>query len=535
MKRFGILINRKKLIPVFWFVLPVVIGLFLIYAINSPYFPSLSGKTGNGYSYGYSISADGRLIAFVSNDAHLPDGDNNKRSVYVFDNQTGAATLVSTNAAGEAADASSGSETALPAISADGSKVVFYSRASNLVPGIAGGLFEKDLKSGEVKLVDDMTMQAAPLDMPDTETAVSADGRFVIFTSSQGIFLHDGDADKTVRVDVDASGKALPGSFPGPTTPSISSDGRFVAFTAYTSSAGQQGVPQSEVYIKDMQTGKLQSESADDNWHSGLDGTVSAISADGNLLLYLVGGQIELKDLRNGKTVKIADAGEVPALSPNGRYVAYQIHSPGSNAPGSGKCEDTANCPNIYLYDTQVGSRRQVVAPASWSEIYHDPRRMAVDNDGTVVFTAAAGFAGIEPEKCVLGRDQGYSQPEQFDCTNVFRRDVSSGDLVMVSGTGGSTVIPVPEWHPPRYYNSAVMDSLSQAGQAQERFRASRGKYAQNMADLKDFGFSPPEDVRATITSASPVDYCISAAAREGGSTWYISNRSQSPTTSACE
>ena len=515
----GSLLSKRMLISFFWFVLPIATGLFLLYAINSPHFPLLSGNTGNGASWGDSISGDGSLITFVSNDVHLPNGENSRQNVYVYDNRTGAAILVSANSTGEAANGDSGSQASLPAISADGGHVVFYSRSSNLVSGIKSGLFEKNLKSGAVKLVADMAGQ----DPFSIEAAVSGDGNYVVFTSAQGVYVHDSAADKTVRADVDAAGKTLADPVKGyyRLRPSISADGRLVAFTVYTPAFQKNSQPRSDVYVKDMQTGLAVLESTDEKGQrSQLNGSDGTISADGSRLLYLLAGSIELKDLGSGKAVSVG-YGTAPSLSPDGRYVAYQTK------------DDSAGRPNIYLFDVQVRSNRQVVAPGGWDEPFPRMGPFAVSNNGVIVFTAATSFNGIKPEKCPFDRNHDSGGPLDIDCTNVYRRDVASGDLRMVSGTGGATVATVPEWHPPQYYNSSAQSNLAQAARAQESYRRANGRFAIEVADLKDFGFMPTEGVTIDISNATSSDYCMLARG-SGGSTWYLSKSRGSPTTSAC-
>src|SRR5438067_11090755 len=83
-----------------------------------------------------SISADGRFVAFDSRATNLVPGDTNGRSdVFVHDRQTRRTERVSVDSAGTQADA----ESASPALSADGRFVAFSSSATNLVPGDTNG------------------------------------------------------------------------------------------------------------------------------------------------------------------------------------------------------------------------------------------------------------------------------------------------------------------------------------------------------------------------------------------------------------
>lgn len=91
-----------------------------------------SGKQSNDPSSFPAISGDGRKIAFSSRADNLtPDDNNSLEDVFVHELATGATTLVSINTNG---DLSNGGSTA-PAIDADGSHVAFFSLAWNLVDG----------------------------------------------------------------------------------------------------------------------------------------------------------------------------------------------------------------------------------------------------------------------------------------------------------------------------------------------------------------------------------------------------------------
>jgi Tol biopolymer transport system component len=90
-----------------------------------------TGNQGDGDSYGPSISADGRYVAFQSFATDLVPGDNNSAfDVYVRDRQSGLTTRVSVDSSGSQGDGDSYS----PSISGNGRFVAVESIASNLVP-----------------------------------------------------------------------------------------------------------------------------------------------------------------------------------------------------------------------------------------------------------------------------------------------------------------------------------------------------------------------------------------------------------------
>jgi Tol biopolymer transport system component len=90
------------------------------------------GVQADGLSEYPAISADGRYVAFHSSATNLVTGDTNqKKDVFVHDQQTGVTERVSVSSAG----AQGISDSASPAINSDGRYVAFQSFATNLVSG----------------------------------------------------------------------------------------------------------------------------------------------------------------------------------------------------------------------------------------------------------------------------------------------------------------------------------------------------------------------------------------------------------------
>ncbi len=86
----------------------------------------------DSYTWGRGISADGRFVAFQSWASNLVAGDTNRHAdVFVRDRKAGTSTRVSVSNGGAQANDGSGNE----AISADGRFVAFTSSATNLVRG----------------------------------------------------------------------------------------------------------------------------------------------------------------------------------------------------------------------------------------------------------------------------------------------------------------------------------------------------------------------------------------------------------------
>ena len=95
-----------------------------------------SGTQSNGDSFRPSISADGRYVAYYSEASNLVPGDaNGATDVFVYDRRSGATKRVSVAAAGQEANGDS----VRPAIDGTGHLAAFDSEASNLVPGDSNG------------------------------------------------------------------------------------------------------------------------------------------------------------------------------------------------------------------------------------------------------------------------------------------------------------------------------------------------------------------------------------------------------------
>jgi len=133
---------------------------------------------------GISVSADGTLVAFVSGSPNLVAGDTNGvRDVFVRNLVTGTTTRASLGAGGQANGASSNA-----GISADGRFVVFTSLASNLVAGDTNGVadvFERDLATGQTTRVSASTGGVQGNDASGgAASGISADGAAISFSSA---------------------------------------------------------------------------------------------------------------------------------------------------------------------------------------------------------------------------------------------------------------------------------------------------------------------------------------------------------------
>jgi Tol biopolymer transport system component len=201
------------------------------------------GQQANRASLDTAISAHGRFVAFRSSATILVAGDTNGHAdVFVRDRVAQLTQRVSVGAGGHQANSGS----FVPANSANGRFVTFYSAASNLVAGDTNGTFDVFVRDRRAQLTRRVSVgpggQQANND--SFEPAISADGRFVAFWSNASnlvvgdtngftdVFVRDRAAQLTRRVSVGPGGQqGNESSF----DTVISADGRFVAFVSYAS------------------------------------------------------------------------------------------------------------------------------------------------------------------------------------------------------------------------------------------------------------------------------------------------------------
>lgn len=223
------------------------------------------GRQGNEISMNPAISADGRFVAFISWDHTLvPGGVNNSSHIFVHDRQNGKTSRVSVSSSGQQAN----SDSFGAAISADGRFVAFYSHAGNLVPGDTNhvqDVFLHDRYTGQTSRVS-VASGGQQANGPSFEPSISADGRFVTFHSGASnlvpgdtngfddVFVHDRQSRQTSRVSVSSSGAQANGDCGSPT---ISAGGRFISFTSQADNLVAEDTNLAwDIFVHDRQTGQ---------------------------------------------------------------------------------------------------------------------------------------------------------------------------------------------------------------------------------------------------------------------------------------
>ncbi len=289
---------------------------------------------GDERSFGASISADGRYVAFVSEASNLVEGDTNGQAdVYVRDMATGVTQLVSATPQGAAGEGSSSN----PLLSADGRLVVFESNADDLVANDANGqsdVFVRDLGAGTTALISTNGVTAGNGASTAYGSSISTDGRFVVFESmgddlvnndsnhASDVFVRDLDAEITTLVSVNRSGVASHGfTAIGP----ASADGRYVVFMSTANDLTEHpGDPSGkfDVFVRDLVTGET---------------TLASVNA-------------ACVQASSGPAIGDAANDMSPKISADGRYVSFVTLADGI-VP-----DDADDQADVYIRDLQLGT-----------------------------------------------------------------------------------------------------------------------------------------------------------------------------------
>ena len=263
------------------FVRDAVAGTNELISSHDPAFPTATPNSLSGLS-AFSSSSDGRWLVFSSEADNLVPGDTNGfRDIFVRDQLGGSNLLVSASTNGGLADGISSE----PAISSDGRFVVFTSAADNLVAGDtnnASDVFMRSLPAGPTVLVSVNADGLGSGNGPSGSAAISADGRFVLFSSKAGNLtatnFNSGTANLFLRDMQAATTYAL--TTGGFNAAAMTRDGRLVAF------AGPLGT--TKIFVWNTQTARLVKTNSI--------GSASdlSISPDGNKIICAIGTPTKL-------------------------------------------------------------------------------------------------------------------------------------------------------------------------------------------------------------------------------------------------
>jgi Tol biopolymer transport system component len=387
-----------------------------------------NGAEADGESFGPSASADGRFIAFLSRATNLVPGDaNGVHDIFVHDRTTGETTRASVSSGGVEGNGDS----ADPKITPDGRYVVFVSSATNFWFedfNNAPDIFVHDRATGETSRVS-ISSDGAPTDGESGDPTISADGRYVAFSSvatnlvpgdtnrRKDVFVHDRQTAVTSRVSVSSTGGQANGAS---RESDVSDDGHLVAF----SSTAANLVPgdtngRSDAFVHDLLTDatmrvSVTSTGAQANGKSdrpvlSSDGTIVAFDSDANDLVAADTNRqpdVFVHDRATGATtrVSVTSAGNQgkkrsfnPDLSGDARLVSFNSNARLDSIDSNGRGD-------VYVHD-RATARTTIESVSSSGAIGNDQSiRSSLSTDGSVLsFSSIA--TNLVPEDDNFGRD----------------------------------------------------------------------------------------------------------------------------------
>jgi Tol biopolymer transport system component len=367
------------------------------------------GIQGNGLSFHAVISADGRYVAFQSESTDLVAADTNDHEDIFLRDRVGR----TTRRMSLATDGTQANDDCIdPAISGDGRFIAFSSTSSSLIPSDGNGFFSdvfvRDRLAGTLEIVS-VSSTGVQGNVYSVSPSISADGRFVAFSSRainlvpgetngsiEDIFVRDRQAGTTERVSVDSGG--IQGDGPS-LFPSISADGRYVAFT----SSATNLVPgdtngEIDVFVHDRQTGTTVRASVDSSGvQANTESNAPRISADGRFVVFwspatnLVPGDtnfcsdVFVRDLQGETTERVSiNTGEGQAnlpsgsasISGDGRFVAFWSRAT-NLIPNNWTFQE-----QVYVRDRQLGTTEMASLDSAGTQANHHCADPSMSADG---------------------------------------------------------------------------------------------------------------------------------------------------------
>ena len=394
----------------------------------------------SSFGFGNSISSNGRYVAFYSYASNLVSGDfNNASDVFVHDrdadgngtfDEAGLGERSTTRMTVDANGAESNDYTYSATISGDGQQVMFYTYASNLVPGDTN--FRPDVYARAVANPTtirriSVSTAGAQGDSESYGWSLSTTGRYVVFYSYSAnlvpgdpgfpfdAFLRDRDTDgngtfdepglvSTTRLSLDSFGN--PGNSDS-YEPSISGDGSRVTFQSYASNLvlGDSNF-RTDIFVRDVPTSATRRVSQGLQPGGNLTSLDPSVDASGlivaftssasNLVPSDAGGftDVFVRDVTGGPCtlVSVSSTGAQgtnhsgrPSQSANGRFVAFE--SVAANlVVGDGNAVS-----DIFVRDLAFGLTTRVSISSLGAEGNGGSFRPSISGDGRfVVFDSTA-------------------------------------------------------------------------------------------------------------------------------------------------
>jgi hypothetical protein len=425
--------------------------------------PNLSGNESSGLQSSTRrqvLSEDGRYLIFQSDVSNLvPNDTNGLTDVFRYDRQTGEILLISASVGG--ADSGNGYSTG-HVISADGNRIAFTSAASDLIANDDNGgtedVFVRDVAAGTTTLVSIRMDELGSGDSISFGPIISADGNVVAFESyasdltandtdfNGNVFTRNLGTDTTTLVSVRPDG--VNGGDSGSSSPAISADGNMVAFMSYASDLVANDTNSNrDVFVRDIsgETTTLISARPDGPDSGDSYSYNPTISANGNVIAFeshasnLVANDgnfsadVFVRDLSDASAVLVSalpensDSGDSfsgnATISGDGNVVAF-VSTASDLVPN-----DDNSTADVFARDLSTGATTIVSAvPDGTNGGNSSSVSAAIKSDGTVVV-----FRSFATDLVIKGTNASALE--------VFSRNLTAGTTQLITlasnGLGG--------------------------------------------------------------------------------------------------
>jgi hypothetical protein len=328
-----------------------------------------------------------------------------------------------------------------------------------LLLATVGGI-QKPQSPNNITTRESVDSAGVEADLDSWTAAISADGRFVAFSSDADnlvandtnqktdVFVHDRLTGSTVRVSVDSNGNEADRAS---NSVAISADGGVVAFTSHATNL----VPgdtnnETDVFVRDLVAGTTERVSVDSN---GLEGDAEspgdvAISADGRFVAFqsnaddLVANDgnhatdVFVRDRALGVTERVsvdsaggeANSNSIAAsISADGSLVAF-----GSDATNL-VANDTNLLHDVFVHDRVSGTTERMSVDPAGAQLKYESRAPVISGDGRVV--AWYGGDGINAYD-VFARDRVTGTTDCMSVDSAGGIGNASSYLPVISGDG---------------------------------------------------------------------------------------------------
>jgi len=351
-----------------------------------------------------SVSSDGRFVAFTSFANLVPADTNRHRDVYVLDRNTGSVSIESLGAPARAAD----QDSVWPRIAGDGRLLVYETLKEQADGKVIRVIALRDRWRATTRFLQ---RGGDPPNASSREPSISSDGRFVVFSSSatnlvdgpdangagEDVYAYDVRADRIERASMRADGaQPATGSSYGAT---VSADGRFVAFTSTSrleppfQDPPRRTLQNKDVYVRDRNAQVTTKISiARDGGAANGSSFAAAISGDGAFVAFVSDAtnlvardgndseDVFLYDMRSRRSILVsrgASGGSAngrsrnPGIDATGGRIVFD--SDASDLTCGGRCRDDSKDINlvsdVFLYDRAAGAIQRLSAGRqSWME-----------------------------------------------------------------------------------------------------------------------------------------------------------------------